>query len=38
MVARARNPANEYPSDSRRCRFPDLTIPHRCQNQAIREA
>ena len=26
-VSFARNPANEYPSDRRRCRFPDSAIP-----------
>ena len=27
-VSRARKPANEYPSDSRRCPLPDFAIPH----------
>ncbi len=27
-VLRARKPANEYPSDSRRCPLPDFAIPH----------
>jgi hypothetical protein len=27
MIALARKPANEYPSDSRRCCFPDSAIP-----------
>jgi len=30
-VSCARNPANEYPSDRRRCRLLDLAIPHRAK-------
>src|SRR6516164_6968152 len=30
-VALARKPANEYPSDRRRCRFPDSAIPQRAK-------
>ena len=32
-VSSARKPANEYPSDSRRCRFPDFAIPHDAEFQ-----
>jgi hypothetical protein len=32
-VSFARKPANEYPSDRRPCRLPDLPIPHHAQLQ-----
>src|SRR6266480_8015220 len=32
-VALARKPANEYPSDRRRCRFPDLAMPQNAKIQ-----
>ncbi len=32
-VALARKPANEYPSDRRRCRFPDLAMPQHAKIQ-----